>query len=665
MAASGMATLASLVPGASYAAAKRPNILFIITDQQPVSTMGCYGNALDPTPHADRLAKGGVRFDAFHIAAFACSPSRASFYTGRYSHTHGVVNNDVLLDPAIPTLGTITRDAGYDTAFYGKSHLSGKMYRRPVKGADDNVTNEWYYRRVEDDKRFTFERAPGGVGEDATQMGFTDWAGGWKQFHDYLRSVGLADLLGGDPPRVGNHNDAPSGPEGTHIYSKIPEDHHMAAFFRKKAVEFLGAHPRGASPFCMVVSFYGPHLPVAPPKPWDEKYSLDQVSLPDNLRDDMKGKPKRQSNDTRKYVLGKWSDEQLLDYIRRYYGYSAYIDAQVGMILDALEASGQADDTIVVFTSDHGDMITAHGHIYKMATCGYDELLRVPFILRYPRLDQGGRSNKALVSSVDTLATLLDLAELPLPKGQQGRSFRPLLTGKTSTFRDHVICNSGGRNLTVTDGAWKYVANWSPPRDIDELYDMKADPGEMVNLIDDKRHTGQVKRLQGLIADWLRDTGHPYAEHVIEEMMKKPEKAAGLEPSIVEIKLLDGDKIELTYQWELDVFNGSKKPQRPFCQFINAKYAKDGAIAFRHADWVTPDTTTWRAGETRTIGPVTIKIPKTCGSGAYEVRIGLFDSKREERISFGGGNNYVTVGTLTLRKENGAISSVAYESVKN
>ena len=130
----------------------RPNVLLIMTDQQPVSTIGCYGNSVVKTPAQDRLAREGMRFDNFYIAAFACTPSRATYLTGRYSHNHGVVINDVELDDALPSIGNVFRDAGYQTTWIGKWHLGGQMYRGIAeRGPFENC---WVRKRVDSNARF-------------------------------------------------------------------------------------------------------------------------------------------------------------------------------------------------------------------------------------------------------------------------------------------------------------------------------------------------------------------------------------------------------------------------------------------------------------------------------------------------------------------------------
>ena len=488
------------------------NVVYIMTDQQPTSTLGCYGNPLNPTPNLDCLAQSGMRFTNFYIGAFPCSPSRASMLTGCYPQRHGVFTNNVSLSDDIPSMGFIMRLAGRETGFFGKSHLKGHMYRdvprwEPYKGS-------WFFRRVPNERELQFERIQGGLGEDHPQLGFDTWAGGWKDYHAYLEKVGLGELLN-ERPKPGNHQDLPSVPEGQHMYSRLPEEHHMAAFFTDNAVDFIRAHQRKDQPFCMVLSYYGPHLPVAPPRPWDEKYSLDQCPLPNNHYDILEGKPIEQKNNKVCYKLPVWKDEQFTDYIRRYYGYCAYIDRLIGRVLDALTECGFDDSTIVIFTSDHGDMVAAHGFIYKIGTCGYQELANVPFIIRVPGITMPGSVTDNLVSAVDILPTLVDTLSLPVQDVMQGISFHQMLSQPQAATRDQVFIHWGEASFVTYDGEWKYVLHWKS--ETDELYNLKQDPGEMKNLVAYPKYADRAGKKRQEIFGWLRETGHPYAAVIQEE----------------------------------------------------------------------------------------------------------------------------------------------------
>ena len=639
---------------------QHPNILWIMTDQQPVSTLGCYGNTLNPTPNLDRIAREGVRFDRFHIAAFPCSPSRACFLTGMYAHQHGVTTNDVTLNPDLPTLGTVCRDAGYATAFFGKSHLNGNMYRSH-EGEDSPEAKEqdWQYRRVTDPERFKFEKIPGGIGEDGPQLGFDEFAGGWKHYHAYLREVGLGKLVD-ENPRLGNHNDLPSTGDHAHAYSQLPEEHHTAAFFRRRAVDFIERQQSAKNPFCMVVSFYGPHLPVAPPKLWDTKYSLDEITLPANHEDDLKNKPLGQFQNKRCYRGKEWTEEQYKDYIRRYYGYCAYIDYQIGMILDALESSGKADNTIVVFTSDHGDMVAAHGMVFKLTHCGYDELLRVPFLMRYPkRIDIG--TTAMLASNVDALPTLLEYAGLSCPENVAGRSMAKSIGD--NTFREYTFCNSMEVSYTITDKRWKFVANVNHEC-CNELYDRTTDPGELVNLINEDTYSQEQQRLQEALTGWLQDSKHPYAERIICDINTPLRPPSRMYPEVTQVEYIGNRRFRLGYNWHVETNPDLKEKYWSYCQFLNDRYGTDGNIAFRLVKWPDKPTQEWQAGDIIPIGPTEIEIPDTAGPGAYEVRIGLYEPNKKKNVTF--APPYMGIaGTLTVTADkSGAITGVSFAPAK-
>ncbi len=514
--------------------ARQYNIVLIMTDQQPLSTLGCYGNPHNPTPNLDELAASGLRFDNFYIAGFPCGPSRGSLMTGRHSHSHGVVNNEVLLEPAIPSLGQILTTAGYDMAQIGKWHLGGQTYR-DIEGAEP-YNGAWGLRRVPSDEGFKFEKVKGGGGEDESQHGFNaKWVGGWKHYKEYLRKVGLGKIVE-KHPELGAHHILPSAGDDEHCYSQIPEQHHVETFLAQEAIKFINQRKGNDTPFGLVLSFYGPHLPVAPPRPWDDMFSLDQVTLPNNHYDTMEGKPYEVRYVGPCYMLDEWSDEQFKDYIRRYWGFCAYIDKQVGLTLDALSEAGLADDTIVIFTTDHGDMMGAHGMVWKWDHSGYEEILHIPFIMRVPGVTPEGAATSALVSNIDILPTLLELVGVDPPAGIQGRSLLPVLSGQQDTFRDRIFCDSSNMNITTYDGRWKYVLNWQP-RDIDELYDLENEPGEMNNLIDDSEHQEIVRQMQEQVFNWLREAKHPYGDVIVEAARQSislsdyPQAQANMNPS--------------------------------------------------------------------------------------------------------------------------------------
>ncbi len=496
----------------------RPNVLLIMTDQQPVSTIGCYGNSVVETPAQDRLAREGMRFDNFYIAAFPCTPSRATYLTGRYTHNHGVMTNNVELDDALPSIGNTFRDAGYQTAWIGKWHLGGNMYRGLTgRGPFDDC---WVQKRVDSTRDFEFVQMEGGTGEDEPRSGFDHWVGGWKHFKAYLQTTDLPDEVK-NAPRVGNHQAAPSASDREHSVSLLREDHHMAHFFADEMVSFLNANRD--NPFCAVLSFYGPHLPVCPPEPWDSMYDLDDVPLPDNYDAPLEDKPRFQSGHDRTYVRDVWSRDEVRDYIRRYWGYVSYIDAQIERVLNALDDNGQAENTIVMFVSDHGDMVGQFGMVYKLTYCGYDTLMKVPCLVRWPGRIEAGSVNTSLNSSVDVMPTLLDLAGMDIPEGVDGESIGGVLKGERDVAREEIFTDLMSRGVMLRRGSWKFVLNWKPSdgeRDLDELYNLADDPLEEYNLA--YRDRARAALMRDRILSWLEETGHPYVNTIREQAFREP-----------------------------------------------------------------------------------------------------------------------------------------------
>ena len=257
------------------------------------------------------------------------------------------------------------------------------------------------------------------------------------------------------------------------------------------------------------MSFYGPHLPVAPPRPWDTLYSLETIPEPVGIGEDLSAKPRCQSESRVQYAAG-WTRAQYLDYVSRYWGFVSYIDVQIGRVLAALEETGQAENTIVVFTSDHGDMLGEHGLIYKLSGAVYDVLMRVPLIVRYPRAIAADTSNRQLISNIDVLPSVLEFAGLDCPPDLDGRSFCARIADHQATHRRRIYTDVIDKGLMVRDGRWKYGVHWALD-DLDELYDLESDPHEQENLALQPSYRERVEQMRQQIVRWLHQTQHPYA----------------------------------------------------------------------------------------------------------------------------------------------------------
>lgn len=627
---------------------QRPNVLYIMTDQQRWDTIAASGNSLIQTPNLDRLAAGGVNFTRFYTAAFPCSPSRATLLTGRHPHSHGVWTNDTLLDPSVRTLGEISRDAGYDTAWIGKWHLGGRMYGESYacrwSVGDDGLARE----------EFELEEP---LGEDAPQHGFEHWVGGFTHYQRYLTDLGLIEPRPGQRVR-GNHQTI-----SENGHSVIPEEHFMTAFLAKEAIRFLEQPERGQRPFTCCLSFYGPHLPITPPEPWDQMYDRGAVPLPGNLNDDLRDKPWRNQRRNRHWMRERWSDEDYRDIIARYWGYCSYIDRWIGRVLDALEAQGLAENTVVVFTSDHGEMVGDHGFIYKGAYM-YDGVQRVPFLMRAPGVIPAGLQTEVLGSTVDLLPTLTEMMGVEAPSETQGRSMLPVVPGRTPSYRDATFTemNSSGLGILMarTD-RHKFCYNWKP-RQVDELYDMQADPLELENLAVDPDHADAVEEMRGVLLAWMRDTGHPLRPHAEAALSEEPFVPLDIEPEVTLCELLEDNRLRFAYRWHCG--DELEEGIRGFVQFTHPEFGEEGCgdISFRVVSWPETPTEQWRPGEVYPMPTDEVTIPEWAGAGTYDVRIGLYNpEKREGPPLLKGTGNSVNAGTLTIERDAATVTAARFE----
>jgi len=493
-------------------AKRRPNVLLVMTDQQALSGVQGYGNPIVQTPSVARLAAEGVLCEDFYISAFPCTPARSVLMTGQWAHTNGIVINKVELPNEHPSLGHHFREAGYRTHYVGKWHLGGEVYRG-VEVASGVLDGRVAVSRGP--SGFVFEKAQGGLGEDGPNGGFKDtYIGGWNHYKQYLRDVGLGAYT--RDQWVGAHQQRPSAPDDRHAYSQIPAEHHMSAFLAGSMENVIRNAAGTDTPWLGVLSFYGPHLPVAPPRPWHERYALGDVSLPANFDDSLAGKPPSQRADP-VYVRPYWKQAQVRDYIRRYWGFCSYVDEQLGRVLSALDETGQMDDTVVVFTSDHGDMVGEHGMIYKLSACGYDALIRVPLIVRYPARLKAGARIEGFAEQVGLLRTLLDLAGIEPGDAApiEGRSFAALLEGEGQPHENDVQVDMMNRCWTVRTARHKAVFHWAN-RQGAELYDLAADPGEITNLAGEAAQRAVLAALLERMDARLARSDHPYRARMVD-----------------------------------------------------------------------------------------------------------------------------------------------------
>jgi arylsulfatase A-like enzyme len=464
---------------------KRPNILIFMPDQQQGQTI--LPNYPCQTPHVDRFAAQGVIFPNAFCPAPHCCPSRASFQTGVYPSEHGIFNNvdnaaAIHADP-YPNLqyfSKMLKTAGYDLAYSGKWHIARDVMPQDVGWL--NLTPGHNGQTFTPGKPTFKHKNRANKGENGTHA-----AGSHRADGEVLRPGWGNRQMYQTKPNVGE-----GAYEGTEDYEIV-----------KTGVEGMKKLATGTQPWCLMVSNSGGHDLYDAPKKFVDMYKLEDVKLPPNFRDSLEDKPRIYQRMRYQY-WAQMSDDEVRQCIIHYWAKLSMQDALFGLLLDELERTGQAENTMVVYVSDHGDYIGAHG-LYAKGVPSFREGYNIPCVIRWPKgITNPGRQIDALVSTTDFAPTFLDAAGIPASEVKMsGMSLLPWLRGETpENWRDAVFTQLNGVELYYTQRIvitkdYKYVYNGF---DFDELYDLKNDPHEMVNLAfpDVKMSRAMVERGTGL-----------------------------------------------------------------------------------------------------------------------------------------------------------------------
>lgn len=441
------------------------NVLVLCTDQQRYDALGAAGNPAIRTPNLDRLAAEGARFEQCYVQNPVCAPSRASLMTSTYVPTHGLWANGVDLAPSTRLFTRELADAGYDTGLVGKLHLGSCFAGRSEPRVDDGL-------RV---FRWAHDPHPGSS-ENA--------------YHRWLRAA-HPDLYA-EAARDG----------GAHSWNSMPTRGHYTHWIAEETIEFLQHGRRADRPFCFIANFFDPHHAFEAPAEYVEAY--DGVELPPvvTVEGELDAKPAIQREASRRSYAGhdrgylEYTAAELDEARRAYYAMVTLVDDEVGRILTALDEAGLSSSTLVIFTSDHGEMLGDHQLMLK-GPFMYDCAVRVPLLMRLPGVIEPGTVVPELVQWVDLAPTILDVAGVPIPSSYQGESVLPLIRGEragrgwaVSHYRNSghgydpavlvTMLRTGDHKLVLLHGA----PATDRPRE-GELYDLNADPGELVNLFDD------------------------------------------------------------------------------------------------------------------------------------------------------------------------------------
>ncbi|MDA0708815.1 MAG: sulfatase-like hydrolase/transferase [bacterium] len=458
----------------------RPNILWICTDQQRYDTIGALGNSHVSTPNIDRLVKDGVAFTRAYCQSPICTPSRASFLTGMYASAVHVNGNGNAHFPDHPPLITkLLADAGYDCGLIGKLHLSSAFGR--VEQRVDDGYRYWQYSHAPRD----------------------DWETG-HDYADWVRDKG--EILG----------------ELTRSVDGVPAEFHQTTWCAEKTIAFIKEARQG--PWLASVNIYDPHPPFNPPKAYRDQFDPSEMPAALFRESDLvqQGKlagldfqsrarhpadldikspiiPWKQTRGLKEPESAGQRDAKTLK--AAYYAMIKLVDDQVGRMVDALVETGQLENTMIIFMSDHGETLGDHGLIQKGCRF-YEGLVRVPLIISWPEKVLSGVENDALVELRDIAPMLLSLAGVDLPDWVDAPSLWPLLTGEKAPeeHRDFVRCEYYNA-LDMQDNTFanmfrdeRYKLIVYHGHNLGEFYDLLQDPHEFSNLWDDQEH--QAKKLE-------------------------------------------------------------------------------------------------------------------------------------------------------------------------
>jgi arylsulfatase len=443
---------------------RRPNILWYCSDQQRFDTIGALGNPHVHTPNLDRLAAEGVAFTHAYCQAPICTPSRASFLTGKYPSTvHANTNgNEVYAGETLVTRRLA--DVGYDCGLAGKLHLAGAALGRETR-TDDGYRMFEYSHAPRDDWR--------------TGHGYAEWVR--QQGADpaevlRLRSGHVADLI-----------------EPTAERDNAPPHLHQTHWCSDKTIEFISEPREG--PWLVSVNPYDPHPPYNPPYEYYRRFDPATLPGPHFRESDMAHQNEYLAGIDFQSRSMRPEEIEAGKVKAAYYAMVEQVDHELGRILEALDRTGQRENTVVVFMSDHGESLGDHGLVHKGCRF-FDGLTRVPLIVSWPgHLERGLRSD-ALVELTDVMPTLMELAGLPIPAGTQGRSLLPILTGKAPPdhHRDFVRCEYYDA-VAMANRSWatmyrdrRWKLNVYHDRGVGELFDMERDPHEHESLWDSAEH---------------------------------------------------------------------------------------------------------------------------------------------------------------------------------
>lgn len=477
---------------ASSAATKRPNVLLICTDQQRFDALGGYRNPEIDTPQLDRLAADAALFENCYVQAPVCAPSRASLMSGMYVHNHGLHANGVQLPSPVPLLPETMAGAGYDCGLVGKWHLDACFGGRTEQKPPGFRVWQWAH-----------DPYPG-----SSENAYHRWLA--------VAHPDVYDTVLGS--RRGSRGQT-AGVAGSPI-DVVPTEAHYSHWVAEETLRYLRQGRPQDRPFFFIANFFDPHHSFGAPKEYVDRYRPDQLSPPRTGPGELDDKPPILAEASAESYAGHapgfldYTAEQIQMIKADYYAMVSLVDDEVGRILAGLEAHGLADDTVVIFTSDHGEMLGDHQLMLK-GPMMYDCAIKVPLLIRWPDRIPAGIRIDELVEWIDLTATITELAGTALPRCQ-GKSLLDLATGGTAEHRGWALSeyrDSGHpydppvHTTMLRSGHTKIIVHHGSPSTsrerTGELYDLATDPDELINLWNSPDHAPIRQSMSELLLDVL------------------------------------------------------------------------------------------------------------------------------------------------------------------
>jgi len=502
----------------------KPNVLILFSDQHNKSVMGFEDHPDVITPNLDKLAEESLIFDKAHCNVGVCTPSRSALLTGLMPRTLGLLANPghtSVMDDAV-SMATIFKLNNYNTYTFGKRHVSTSI------DAGWDVKKDHAYKPKDDDNYISWIERNGYAKEFAH-----DWAAefgrGPKGSSEFETKIPTADL-------------------GTRI-SKLPEEFTMEAFTTHETIKMIKEQAKSDKPFLCWATFYRPHQPYNPLQKYMDLYNVSEwgegtkegsgIKKPISFYEPTENLPpllqSQRNGGNKVWNMDKaFQNEQLWrNYIGAYYALVTEIDHCVGEILNTLDEAGLTEETIVIYTSDHGDFVGNHGMVEKAAAGQnvYEDILNIPLIIRFPGKTKKGKRTAELVTLADVLPTLIEMLDLEVPDLKypiQGESMADVITSTGSMNREYLISESWSQAAVITKNKKLGIMldptvvhkNWDYRKFGDMFFDMEKDPLEIDNKIEDKNYQNVISKLRGYYYEFVKNTPATGKEEMIQQKLK-------------------------------------------------------------------------------------------------------------------------------------------------